>query len=75
MMTHCSVTGYLGPISQRDLSPDLECYICGLRLSGFHKAAKSMKLLSLGGSGLKFCKEDLNMAAMNFSPLQNLKWL
>ena len=31
--------------------------------------------LSLGGSGLKFCKEDLNMAAINFSPLQSLKWL
>ena len=29
----------------------------------------------LVGSGLKFCKEDLNMAAINFSPLQNLKWL
>ena len=27
----------------------------------------------LVGSGLKFCKEDLNMAAINFSPLQNLK--
>ena len=38
--------------------------------------AKSVDLnLSLGGSGLKFCKEDLNMAAINFSPLQNLKWL
>ena len=31
--------------------------------------------LSLGGSGLKFCKEDLNMAAINFSPLENLKGL
>ena len=31
--------------------------------------------LRLVGSGLKFCKEDLNMAAINFSPLQNLKWL
>ena len=31
--------------------------------------------LRLFGSGLKFCKEDLNMAALNFSPLQNLKWL
>ena len=31
--------------------------------------------LSLGGSGLKFCKEDLNMAAINFFPLQNLKGL
>ena len=28
--------------------------------------------LRLVGSGLKFCKEDLNMAAINFSPLQNL---
>ena len=28
--------------------------------------------LRLLGSGLKFCKEDLNMAAINFSPLQNL---
>ena len=37
--------------------------------------AKSVDLtLSLGGSGLKFCFEDLNMAAINFSPLQNLKW-
>ena len=26
-------------------------------------------------SRLKFCKDDLNMAAINFSPLQNLKWL
>ena len=25
--------------------------------------------LRLVGSGLKFCKEDLNMAAVNFSPL------
>ena len=42
-------------------------------LSGF---AKSVDLdLSLGGSGLKFCKEDLNMAAINFSPLENLKGL
>ena len=31
--------------------------------------------LRLVGSGLKFCEEDLNMAAINFSPLQNLKWL
>ena len=31
--------------------------------------------LRLVGSGLKFCKVDLNMAAINFSPLQNLKWL
>ena len=31
--------------------------------------------LRLVGSGLKFCKEDLNMAAINFSPLQNLKGL
>ena len=31
--------------------------------------------LRLVGSGLKVCKEDLNMAAINFSPLQNLKWL
>ena len=31
--------------------------------------------LRLVGSGLKFCKEDLNMAAINFSPLQNLEWL
>ena len=30
---------------------------------------------SLGGSGLKFCKEDLNMATINFSLLQNMKWL
>ena len=31
--------------------------------------------LRLVGSGLKFCKEDLNMGAINFSPLQNMKWL
>ena len=31
--------------------------------------------LRLLGSGLKFCKDDLNMAAINFSSLQNLKWL
>ena len=31
--------------------------------------------LRLVSSGLKFCKEDLNMAAINFSTLQNLKWL
>ena len=31
--------------------------------------------LRLVGSGLKFCKEDLNMAAINFTPPQNLKWL
>ena len=31
--------------------------------------------LRLVGSGLKFCKEDLNMAALNFFPLQNLKGL
>ena len=31
--------------------------------------------LRLVGSGLKFCKEDLNMAAVYFSPLHNLKWL
>ena len=31
--------------------------------------------LSLGDSGLKFSKEDLNMAAINISPLQNLKGL
>ena len=29
--------------------------------------------LRLVGSGLKFCKEDLNMAAINFSPFQILK--
>ena len=29
--------------------------------------------LRLVGSGLKFCKEDLNMSAINFSPLQNFK--
>ena len=41
-----------------------------------HEIAKSVDLtLSLGGSGLNVCKEDLNMAATNFSPLQNLKWL
>ena len=44
-----------------------------------HEIAKSVGLnLSLGGSGLKFCKfckEDLNMAAINVSTLQNLKWL
>ena len=41
-----------------------------------HEIAKSVDLtLSLGGSGLKFCKEDLNMAAINFFPFQNLKWL
>ena len=41
-----------------------------------HEIAKSVDLtLSLVGSGLKFCKEVLNMAAINFSPLQNLKWL
>ena len=40
------------------------------------KLLKSVDLtLSLGGSGLKFCEEDLNMAAINFSPLQNLKLL
>ena len=38
-----------------------------------HEIAKSVDLnLSLGGSGLKF-KEDLNMATINFSLLQNLK--
>ena len=31
--------------------------------------------LRLVGSGLKFCKGDLNMAAINFSPLQNVQWL
>ena len=31
--------------------------------------------LRLVGSGLKFYKEDLNMAAINFSPLQNFKGL
>ena len=31
--------------------------------------------LSLGGNGLKFGKEDLNMAAINFSALQHLKGL
>ena len=31
--------------------------------------------LRLVGCGLKFCKEDRHMAAINFSPLQNLKWL
>ena len=35
----------------------------------------TLRLLRLVGSGLKFCKEDLNMAAINFFPLQNLKWL
>ena len=39
-----------------------------------HEIAKSADLtLSVVGSGLKFCKEDLNMADINFSPLQNLK--
>ena len=55
-----------------------EAKILGLDLVNFTKGlspgfAKSVDLdLSLGGSGLKFCKEDLNMAAINFSPLQNL---
>ena len=41
-----------------------------------NEIARSVALtLSLEGSGLKFCKEHLNMAAINFSPLQNLKWL
>ena len=31
------------------------------------------KGLRLVCSGLKFCKEDLNMAAISFSPLHNLK--
>ena len=31
--------------------------------------------LRLVGSGLQFCKEDLNVAAINFSPIQNLKWV
>ena len=31
--------------------------------------------LRLVDSGLKFCKEDLNIAAIDFSSLQNLKWL
>ena len=50
-------------------------------LSGIHKEFKTGLRLSQGstlilvGSGLKFSKEDLNMAAINFSPLQNLKWL
>ena len=41
-----------------------------------HEIAKLVDLtLSLVGSGLKFCKEHLNIATINFSPLQNLKWL
>ena len=41
-----------------------------------NEIAKSVDLtLSLGGSGLNFFKEDLNMATINFSPLQNFKWL
>ena len=41
-----------------------------------HEIAKSVDLtLSLGGSGLKFCEEDLTMAVINFSHLQNLKIL
>ena len=31
--------------------------------------------LRLVGSGLKFCKEDLNVATIKVSPPQNLKWL
>ena len=52
-----------------------------LRLSDIHKEFKTGLRLSQGlnfklvGSGLKFCQEDLNMAAINFSSLQNLKWL
>ena len=50
----------------------LMVFIKNLRL--FLGLAKG-SILRLVGSGLKFCKEDLNMAAINFSPLQNLKWL
>ena len=60
------VTLCTGPISQRDLSTDLDL---NLRLWSVDLT------LSLGGSGLKFCEEDLNMASINFSPLQNLKLL
>ena len=56
--------------SRQDLVGDSLMHFC-LRLSGIHKGST----LRLVGSGLKFCKEDLNMAAINFSPLQNLKWL
>ena len=45
-----------------------------LDLADFTKQSVDLTLC-LGCSGLKFCKEDLNMAAINFSLLQNLKWL
>ena len=38
--------------------------------------AKGSTFILVGsGSGLTFCKEDLKMATINFSPFQNLKWL
>ena len=47
-----------------DFTKQLSPWNCGVDLT-----------LSRGGSRLKFCKEDLNMAAIKFFPLQNLKWL
>ena len=74
-----------------DLSPDLDFGLKFYQQNGksmvldladfikplkVHEIAKSVDLtLSLEGSGLKFCKEDLNIPTINFYPLQNLKWL
>ena len=57
-------------------------FVLGLvRLVVFTKNLRPVLGLAKGstfrlvGSGLKFCKDDLNMATINFFPLQNFKWL
>ena len=76
---------HLGPYSRKVLARESFCpkpakiFVLGLVV--FTKNLRPVLGLAKGstlrrvGSGLKFCKEDLNMAAINFSPLQNLKWL
>ena len=62
---YTSLSGVLvcpGPVFMKGLSQGL-----GLKLKG-----SALRLVS---SGLKFFKEDLNMATINFPPLQKLKWL
>ena len=76
-----------GPVFTKGLSQGLDLKLrllsqvsFGLGLVVFTKNLRLVLSLAKGstlrlvGSGLKFCKEDLNMAAINFSPLQNLKW-
>ena len=56
------------------------CLVCGLRLNGFYKVAKSKLHINIGLKEKStwelvqpFVNKDSNMAAINFAPLENLK--